>query len=192
MLWPVTYAVSVLAIVVVARGLRPFVCCIVVVIAAVLQVIDTRYGWSNLRAGFDLNAPTWTSPLTSDFWKVAAIGKKSVRRIPTGNLVPQYEVIAYYALTHGLVTDSVYQSRMDMDKLATVNAAGSERVATGQYEPDVLYVLAPELVDNAKRSLKREDALVSVDGFFVVAPRWLECQPCASVSVEIVADGRPL
>jgi len=190
-LWPVTYAVSVLAIVVVARGLRPFACCIVVVVAAVLQVIDTGYGWRNLRVRFDLNAPTWTTPLTSNFWKVAAIGKKGVRRIPMGNSMEENDVIAYYALTHGLVTDSVNQSRMNPDKLAAVNVAGNEAVATGQYEPDVLYVLSPELVDNAKRSLRHGDALVSVDGFFVLAPRWLECQPCASVPVKIVADEGP-
>jgi hypothetical protein len=191
-LWPVIYAISVLALVVVGRGLRPFACCVVVAIAAVLQVIDTGYGWRSLRARFDLNAPTWTTPLTSNFWQVAAIGKKSVRRIPAGNALPQYDVIAYYALTNGLTTDSVYQSRMDQDKLATINAANSATIAAGSYEADTLYILSPELVEMAKRSLKSGDALVSVDGLFIVAPRWLDCQPCMSTPVDVVAVGRSL
>jgi hypothetical protein len=190
-LWPITYAVSVLAIIVVAQGLRPLACSIVVVVAAGLQVADTGYGWRNMRTRFEMNAPIWTTPLTSEFWKFASIGKKSIRRIPTGNALPQYDVIAYYALTHSLVTDSVYQSRMDADKLATVNAAGIRAITTGQYEPDVLYVVSSELVALAKHSLKLDDVLVAVDGFFVVAPGWLECQPCVSVPVRIVASGRP-
>jgi len=191
-LWPVTYAVLVLALVAVERRLTPFSCCVVVVAAAALQVIDTGYGWHAMRTRFDLSAPTWTTPLTSDFWKVAAIGKKRVRRVPTGNALPQYDVIAYYALTNGLITDSVYQSRMDPDKLAAVNAASNEAVARGSYEPDTLYFLAPALVETAKRSLKGSDAIVSADGFVVVAPGWLDCQPCMSIPLEPVAVGRSL
>lgn len=189
-LWPLTYAAAVLACVAVARGLRPFTCAVVVATAALLQVIDTGYGWRAMRARFDLNAPTWTTSLTSDFWKVAAVGKTKIRRVPIANALPRYELIAYYAFLNGLVTDSVYQSRVDMGKFYALRAAGNQAVMRGSYEPDTLYVLAPALVETAQRSLQGSDAIILVDDFFVVAPRWLECARCMSLSLNIVAVGR--
>jgi hypothetical protein len=185
-LWPATYAVAALAFAAVARGLRPSTAAVVVVAAAMLQVIDTSHGWRTMRARFDLNASTWTTSLTSDFWKVAAAGKTRIRRVPPGNALPQYEQIAYYALLNHLITDSVYQSRMDMDTFVAVRAAGDAAVKSGAYEPDTLYVLAPTLVETARRALKGTDAIVAVDGLFVVAPRWFDCEPCKALPIEIV------
>jgi hypothetical protein len=79
---------------------------------------------------------------------------------------------------------------MDLDRLAAVSVASFTAVRSGTYQPDTLYVLAPNLVDTARRSLKGSDAIVSVDDLFVVAPRWFDCQPCRSIPVRIVAGGQ--
>lgn len=189
-LWPLTYAAAVLAFVAVARGLSPFMCTVVVVAAMLLQVTDTGYGWRAMRSRFDLNASTWTTSLNSDFWKVAAVGKTKIRRVPAGNALPRYELIAYYALLNGLVTDSVYQSRVDLADLSALRAAGHQAVMHGAYEPDTLYVLAPALVETARRTLQGSDAIILVDDFYVVAPRWLACAVCVSLPLNVVAVGR--
>lgn len=190
-LWPVTYVVALLAVLAVGRGLRQWACRAVVAAAVVLQVIDTGAGWRAMRWRFDYNGSTWTTPLTSDFWKVAAAGKTRIRRVPPTNAPPQYDVIAYYALTNHLITDSVYQSRMDTDKLAALAAADNDAVVRGSYAPDTLYVLSSRMTGIAKAALKGGDAILSVDGFFVVAPGWFQCVPCKGVPVDVVAGRVP-
>jgi hypothetical protein len=75
----------------------------------------------------------------------------------------------------GLPTDSVYLARVDGAVVAALRARMAEVLRTGAYDPATLYVLRDsESVALAQASHDpARDAIMQVDGYWVLAPGWL-------------------
>lgn len=180
MFWPVFYIIVFAAIFLVVRGTRPRVAACVLAVALLMQVMDTRNGWMGLQqARMVAPASTWPTTLHDPFWDSAASHYTKVRSLPAQNQSANWQVIADYAATHGLKTDTAYLGRMSPTALEKVQQVTQRMLETGQYSADSLYILDDSTgLEVAKTLNSRTDLLVRVDGLLVLAPGWKQCLQC--------------
>lgn len=141
----------------------------------VAQVVDLRAGIAERRA-LIADAPAGVPPRLSDpFWPDAARVYRQVRAVPAANIGEGWQSIAQFAMQAGMATDSVYLARVDGAAVAALRTRMAEVLGSGVYEPATLYVLR----DAASLALARashnpaRDAILQVDGYWVLAPGWL-------------------
>jgi len=185
--WPVFYVLVLSAIFVVVRGYSVRSAILMLTIALVVQVVDTRAGWQDVRKKLMASPKSeWASPLSDPFWEKAADKYKKVRWIPPGNHSPHWKTLAYYAARHEMKTDAVYLARIDKEALQAARQNAIDAVNTGTYEPDSLYVVDPATLRAAMFALDREtDLLAKVDGLYVIAPGWKRYAACDQVDGEL-------
>lgn len=187
MFWPVYYAVILAIMFLVIRSNRPRAATCLLMIAVLIQVLDTHSGWSMIRKR--LMAPPaseWASPFVDPFWNSAASHYRKVRWIVPQNLSPQWMNVAAFAGKHGLPTDAVYLGRMDLNQWRQANQKASKAFATGQYEADSLYLLDDRALLQAVPTVNTEtDLFARIDGFTVLAPGWKQCADCPQTIAQI-------
>ena len=145
--------------------------------ALLLQAVDTSAGWLPIRKSMAPTGSTWSSPLKSAFWASVPGKYRRIHMVVPKNQKRGYEVFAYFAATHGMVTDAFYAARVDEAKLKAATRRALAAVNRGEYEADTLYVLDPKLVRTARTKLDpSRDLLERIDGFWIVAPGF-RCQP---------------
>lgn len=187
MFWPVFYVMIFAAVFLVVRGCSRRVATVLLALALVMQVLDTRAGWTGLRQTL-MAAPAsqWPSPLIDPFWEQAGAHYKKVRWVQPQNTPPAWSVLASYAAAHRMGTDAVYLGRMSKTALKQMKQKTATAIASGQYEADSLYVLDEPSVRQVASSLNRStDLLARIDGYTVLAPGWKHCATCLAVPAEL-------
>ncbi|WP_339453418.1 DUF6311 domain-containing protein [Pseudomonas sp. EA_5y_Pfl2_R50] len=182
--WPVFYALFVLVIYLVVRGYRAPVAVVLLALALVAQVVDTRIAWAGLRAAKMIpETSAWDSPMRDPFWESAASHYKNIRALMPKNQSDQWQVIADFAATHGLKTDAVYMGRVSPKAQDTAQREALRRLASGEYASDSLYILDEDAMDLAIKSVHSDtDLLTRVDDFVVLAPGWKRCGQCPAMA----------
>lgn len=187
MAWPVFYVLVVVAIFVVVRGNSVRVAAVLLGLALVVQIADTRAAWQGMRQKL-MTKPSaeWVSPLKSVFWDEAAGKYDKVRWIYPDNVTPQWQWLSYYAARHGLATDAVYLARVGPKQLHLAKERAASAIRTGNYERDSLYVLDQGVAGAAFLTVnQRTDLLAKIDGFYVIAPGWNACGECSRPGNEV-------
>ncbi|TVT85781.1 DUF6311 domain-containing protein [Pseudomonas sp. H3(2019)] len=190
MFWPVFYVIVFAVIFLVVRGNRPRTAMCLLALALFVQVVDTRSGWAGLRQS-RMMAPTaeWPTMLRDPFWASAASHYTNIRTLQPQNQPQRWQLIASYAATHGLKTDTAYLGRMSSTALEQAQQKASRMLETGQYDPDSLYILDDNSMLDAVKSVHSEtDLLARVDGLVVLAPGWKQCSQC----LPVVDEGRSM
>jgi hypothetical protein len=185
MIWPVMYMVIFATLYVVVRGHTPRTAVLLLSIALVIQVADTRSGWTVAR-GFFMTSPAseWKTPLADPFWQQAAKHYQYVRWIRPQNLSEQWMTLADYAHTHHLPTNAVYLGRVSSLAVEAAQAESVRMLDSGSYSQDTLYVLDSRSLLQAALTLKSDiDVLARIDGLNVLAPGWKRCNDCPPVLV---------
>ena len=70
--WPALYFVTIAAIVLAARRLRPLVAVPLLALLLGAQIVDSQWNWSAFRRTVPAPAAIWQTPLVSPFWARAA------------------------------------------------------------------------------------------------------------------------
>jgi hypothetical protein len=184
MIWPVMYMAIFAILYVIIRGHTSRTALLLLSIALVIQVADTRAGWSVSRKFFMTSpAPQWKTPLIDPFWDQAARHYQAVRWIRPQNYSEQWMTLANFAGNHHLVTNAVYLGRVSTSATETAQAQADRMVESGQYAPDTLYLIDSRTVLQAALTLNRDtDVLARIDGLNVLAPGWKRCTDCPSIS----------
>jgi len=186
--WPFAYTLLFAAMAAIIRGFGPLRGGLVLAALALLQFADLQPGFARI-AGYFPPAPA-VAPLRlqDPAWTEASRRYARVRLTPTGMQARHWEEIAVYAATHGLPTDAVYLARLDPAKVEALNARVLEELAEGRHEPGTLYALgSPATVAAALEGMDPErDALLRLDGIWVLAPGWL-----ARNGVALGTEGAP-
>jgi hypothetical protein len=87
-------------------------------------------------------------------------------------MADDWAVFARFAVAHHMATDSVYLARIDASRFVAAEALEEQSIASGQFEPDTLYVLDESHARRAASSLKPDqDLLVRLNDHYVLAPR---------------------
>jgi hypothetical protein len=161
-----------------ASLLQPRGASIVVLAAALLQIVDLYPQWSKAADRYGLRevGSEWETELVSDFWGTAVGCYGEFRIHPTRNKPDGYESVAYLAATHSRTTDAVYHSRLDQSAVQELNSRIDRQIAVARPDPNALYFLEDGSAIAAKISgLDPDDLVVRVDGFNVLIPDGISC-----------------
>ena len=174
LVWPALYFALVLATFLVCRNYSARAASVILGFAMVLQIADSSAGWApqkSVVAG--AQSGTWNIGLNDPFWQEAAQHYHAVRRLPAGNVTPDWSVFGAYAAKHNMRTDSVYLARVNYDQLAQLNQHNQQRIEQGDYDAETLYITSNQMLASVLKHLKPEQDLVAaIDGYIVIAPRW--------------------
>ena len=145
----------------------------VLLMLVALQLVDLRPGLSGLRGQLVERTQTSDAPsLQGPFWQAAGTRYHRLRLVPTRVLAPGWEVLARYALAHGMDTDAVQLARVDWKRFNRVRDDQLRRLAAGEPEERTLYVVDASEVERAGRAARPQDAFFRLDGWNVLAPGW--------------------
>ncbi|WP_166222666.1 DUF6311 domain-containing protein [Pseudomonas atagonensis] len=183
MIWPAMYIALFGILYLVVRGHSSRTALVLLGIALVLQVADTRSGWAVSR-NFFMTSPAakWDTPMTDPFWEQAAKHYQAVRWLHPRNYSDHWMILADYAVHHHLPTNAVYLGRVSSVATETAQARSEQMLDTGRYAADTLYVLDNRALLQAALTLNRDtDVLARIDGLNVLAPGWKRCTECATL-----------
>jgi hypothetical protein len=169
--WPLVYCAMIAICWVVARGSSRKAGTALLAAAALVQIVDGSAGWRAYATTFAQQGPSWSTRLTSPFWREAGHRYRAVRLIVPRNQSPDYRDLAAWALANGMRTDIVYVARYDLaafERLTRKNAAG---LSNGTLARDTLWITAgasPEALEKMPRV--KGDRIAVIDGIGVFAP----------------------
>lgn len=174
--WPLAYALVLGAIAALAHALGGRRTGLLLAGLLLVQAADLRPGFARLAQYFPPAPATAPLRLAEPFWIEATAQYQRIRLAPTGMQAQHWEEVAVLAATHDLPTDAVYLARIDPDRVQALNQETLHRLATGEYEPDSLYVLGDDTMLAAARAGMdpARDLLEQFDGVWVLAPGWHE------------------
>jgi hypothetical protein len=176
--WPAFYVGIVFVLWILSGTTSKRLATALLAIAAVLQVGDTSAGWGRFSSAVASGGLDWPTSMKSAFWAEAARKYKTIRlAVPTGRFTPETRDIGYFAQAHGLGTDAVYLARVNAAGLAADMATTSRSRRTGEFSSSSLWILDESTFQMLRpRSACRGDFVGRVDGFSVLAPRYLSAR----------------
>jgi hypothetical protein len=169
--WPLLYVVTIGAVVLVARKVRPLVAVPLIVIAFGAQAYDSSHKWSRFT-GMREPGPMWERELVSPLWRrAAALGYTRIRSIPVQEgFGTDWKAFGYFATTHGMDTDMAYLGRVDGQKLSDLRAKEEQALATGEFEPMTIYILDVPASVRVARHAGPDDLITVADHRIVFLP----------------------
>lgn len=141
MAWPFIYSTILFSSVVIFRVTSQRTARVLLLLALVLQFADVR-----LAPGFLFpqknSAQETTGPTVDPFWKSISgrYERILVLQKPESD-VTGWPEIAIAAESIGLATNSAYLARYDSNELKFINAKIQQEIASGNYDPDAVYVI---------------------------------------------------
>jgi len=188
--WPIYYFLLLLIVVGTIWGYSRSQSIILLSVALCFQVIDTSAGW--LPKKFLLNqaySSDWKLYLRDPLWRDFSTKYHQILETPLVRsvlLLPEgWQIFAKYAAQNKMGTNSIYIGRYDDSKLAAANAKYEAAIASGNYDPEALYIIDDERVMPVLMHLDpKKHLFAKIDGFNVLAPGWVACVSCAQPSKE--------
>ena len=182
MFWPVFYVIVWVLVRSLFKRYSPKVAAGILFVAVLVQAVDTSAGWLPIRNTMLAVDSSWPSPLKSSFWKEVPGNYSQIRMIPVQNREPNFEVFAYFAGNHDMVSDAFYAARIDEGKLRKAKQQTRDAVFYGKYVPGALYVVDRRFEHTVEKTLNPDfDWFGKVDGFLILAPGW-KCRSQCLVS----------
>lgn len=180
MIWPVMYATIFAVLFLITRNAAPRTALLLLAAALLVQIVDTRAGWAGIRQQqMVMPAATWETPLVDPFWQSAAAHYRKIRYLIPQNLTSHWMTLSDYAGNHRLATDAVYLGRVSAHAQEDLQRTAFKSIDSGKYERDTLYVIEQRAALQAALNVDSDsDALIRVDGFYVLAPGWKRCADC--------------
>lgn len=186
MIWPVMYAAIFAVVCLIVRNTAPRTALVLLAIALLVQITDTRAGWEHIRHQLMVTpATTWNTRMVDPFWQSAATHYQKVRYVVPQNLTTHWMTLSDYAGRNHLATDAVYLGRVSAQAQDNLQLAATRAIDSGKFAHDTLYVLEQRSALQATVSINHDsDVLAKVDGFYVLAPGWKQCSGCPPITDE--------
>lgn len=177
--WPITYSVITLLIFLTIKNNSKIIGTSIIIIASLLQVIDTSKGY--LPSDFYFHKKTsFANNLKNDFWDTGIKDYSIIRYVPFENQRLDWPSLAKVAVDSKKGTDSVYLARIDDVKAADMNAKIADSLISGSYEDDTVYIINNRMVGLVQT--KAGDNIYNIDGLNVLAPGLKTCNSCTIVN----------
>ena len=187
MFYPVFYTLIFLFITMIVRNSNTKSATFVLLIALVIQVVDTSAGWMSIRNRLNTESDSaFPSLFVSPIWKDASQKYKKIRWIMPDNNTVHWRDISNYAAFNNLSTDAVYLARIGPNELQSARETANNTIKNGTYERDTIYLF--DDVNFAKALLGKDTGkhlLAKIDGLNVVFPEWKECANCPEIDTEV-------
>jgi hypothetical protein len=182
--WPMYYVILLVIIYVVIKAYSARSALIFLVIAALLQVIDTSAGWLPIREKVALSASSqFKTKLQNPFWKDA--GQHYQNIVTTGGQ-SNWEEFGIYASENRMSINIAHIARVDYKKSEQSFFKVNQQLHQGPLDLNTLYVFqdwknSPDQIQYDPK----KDLLARVDGVNLLAPGWKACNSCPQVSKEL-------
>ena len=177
MFWPVYYLLLLVCLKTLFERHSSRNSSLLLLLALLIQAVDTSAGWLTNRAQLMRSGSTWSSPLQSPFWTQVPDVYQALRTVPVRSMGPHWDDLAYFAGMHDMSTNAIYLARIDITKRNAASSRAIHDVRSGTYEPGALYVVDRGYEKAARHGARPERDLVAwIDGFLIVAPDW-KCRP---------------
>lgn len=179
--WPMYYTIILGIIWLVIKAYSSRTAFVLLLIAAVLQVVDTSAGWLTIRE--KVNSPSASEfqfQLKNPFWKAAGQRYKDI--VVNGGQ-ENWEIFGIYASQNQMGTNIAHLARTDSKKELQSFAAVNEQLHQGPLDARSLYVFQDwkKTPDQIQYDPKK-DLLARIDGVNLLAPGWKVCSSCPVVS----------
>lgn len=169
--WPLLYVVTIGAVVMVGRRLRPAIAVPIIALAFGAQAYDSSQKWTKFT-GMQPLSSEFRAELKSPLWqRAAALGYNRIRSIPVDQgFGSDWRPFEYFATTHNMDTDIAYLGRVDEQKLRALQAKEETALRTGEFEPKTIYILDVPASVRAARHAGPDDLIMVVDHRIVFLP----------------------
>lgn len=184
MVWPLVYALTAAAVVLVVRSFPRRVAGALLAGCLALQLADTSVAWGVYRGDREqLAAHTWPTRLVSPFWEQAARRYRSIQMLYWTNIMPGWTSIASLADAHDLPTTVAYMARAKYAGWLAQDRRLHAATASGCYPADAFFIVNDDAAPAVRRHLRHGiDLLQEIDGYLVLAPNWYRVVQCRSES----------
>ena len=175
LMWVAMYALTFAGAAIVAARYAPRMATLIIVGCVALQLVDLSPRFLAMRGYFHdrfVVAPAARKTiLASPFWAEAAKHYRTIRVAPVANMARGWEWLALYAVDHGMAINTGQFARVAFPRIARANEAITTKLASGQLDPDTLYLLWSK---DAKFDYVAgpDDGVGVFDGYLVIAPGW--------------------
>lgn len=172
--WPLAYALILAGMAGLLRAFGPRWGGLALLALLAVQAVDLRPGYARIAHFFPPTPAEVPLRLADPFWAEAAQRYRAIRVVPAANQGRWWEEVAVFAARHGMATDAIYLARADAGAIERLRADVTARLARGDYEPGVLYVLRDAATLELARAGLQEgrDLIVRADGVDALAPDW--------------------
>lgn len=195
--WPVYYFILFAALKIFAKHFSANITSAAFIILIGLQIWDMYPGVSRAKERLILDSGfKYVSPLKSPFWTEAAQQYKNIVIYPLvhSQWQPHWETFSRFTSENQMGTNAVYLARLDGAKINMANEALKKQVQLGPLNPESIYILG-SWKDMPSLSLhfdSKKDLLTKIDGYTILAPRWMECKGCLDYSADALKRFTPL
>lgn len=182
MIWPLEYLIVFASCWLVINGYQRRHLLIIGSVC-LLQVLDTGKGWKKIHEYFiGLKGPQIEHPLKNEFWGEVPKRYKSIKIISPywGN----WNTVGLYAAQNKMATNSVYLARVDKNKLEESIEKTNHEVASGQFEPNTIYLFqrwSSDINLVVPKVNPERDLYAKIDGINIFAPDYKLCKECKEV-----------
>jgi hypothetical protein len=141
MFWPVFYCLDLLIIYLIVKCYKKNISIALLILAVLIQMIDTNAGWADTRAKYMAEPITrWNTSLDSPTWDCIVKNSQKILYIPPGNNKPYWKEIAYLASNNKIPTDAVFLARIDNKKLIEYQKNSSVALAKELLDANAIYL----------------------------------------------------
>ena len=184
--WPMYYVIilGILYCVINAYTVKRVI--LLILIAAILQIVDTSAGWLPIREKVSvIPSSSFSTHLKNVFWRDAGARYSKVVANHNNGV---WEDFGRFASTHRMATNIVHLARVDHQKEHQSYQDINTQLYKSSLDSRSLYILqdwkyAPD--KSNYDSLKfdpNEDLLARIDDFNILAPGWKKCDKCVTVA----------
>ena len=192
--WPLFYLIIFVTLFIVLRAYRPWIAFCLILLASIIQVVDTSAGWLNIKPSLVASNPKISQQLQNPFWREAWRHYQKIELSPVINNVrqPDWEILALYAYEHKMATNSILVARISGTQVERANEKWLLKAKSNQLDKNTIYILDEK---NANLLLQtadlNRDLLARIDGMNVFAPNWKKCSNCQNLE-NIMEIKKPL
>lgn len=180
MIWPAMYLIILGSLYVLINRLQKQALYPLLLIAVVLQIVDTQSAALDNQKIFRVEPQTEIeTSLTGEFWGAAAERYSVIRALMPKNESNHWLELSKLAVTQGMEIDAVYLSRMDSNDLKRLQERAQRALNERDFEEDSLYAMNEHMAKEVLTLMHPEDdLLIRFDDLFVLAPGWGLCDFC--------------
>ncbi|MGH8799708.1 MAG: hypothetical protein ACREX7_05635, partial [Casimicrobiaceae bacterium] len=180
LLWVGYYALVLAVPALVARNFPARAATAILAIGLALQIADFWPRYTALHGYFRqlfIDEPAQRAAgLPSRFWNVAARHYRTILFVPSLPVPPSFAAIGLFAADHRMRINVGSFARLSLQRVGAATAERERALASGRLDPAALYVLRPP--DQGAFRAGANDAVGTVDGWFVLAPGWFAFDDC--------------
>lgn len=174
MIWPLLYLLVLFALVLIARNIKTRIAIPLIMILALVQVIDTRPGWSSLFRDANAGKIGMSSQRFSPEWKLLRRHYEEIVVIRNSDYeVPGWSVVAEIANLNQWSTNCARLSRADLREIGFLRKKIENELRTSNLKRGRIYVLLSEqeyawALDAVAKNSQYQ--LRTIDGLKVLLP----------------------